>query len=131
MTMKRRLFSALLPLFAACGTEGPTLNLDWSIIPLMCYTSEFARHTTELKSPGRQNVYTFGSTDGSLWTPSRCSTQFPVYVSSSYTETRIPINVVSWGSVSTPNKAEAVRSSSSTVIGPDGVLYAYHVEWKW
>lgn len=63
------------------------------------------------------------------WAPVRCGTKFPTYVSTRYTETRVPINVTGWAGLSTPKTVSALRGDS--VIGPDGVLYTYFIEWKW
>ncbi len=105
--MKNHTFLALLPLLAACGAEPPTLNLDYSTIPLSCYTDQFSTGIAELKSPRGKNAYTFSFTDNGAWVPVRCATQFPVYVSADYTETRVPINVIDWGE---PHPTEDGRS---------------------
>ena len=128
--MKNRLFLALLPLLAACGAEPPTLRLDGSVIPLTCLTDRFATKSAQLSSLASKNNYTFSRVEASeLWTPVRCGTKFPTYVSTSYVETRVPINVTDWASLSTPKTVLALRGDS--IIGPDGVLYTYLIEWKW
>jgi len=129
--MKNRLFLALLPVLAACGAEPPTLRLDGSVIPLTCLTDRFATKSAQLSSPASKNNYTFsrGEVSSEFWTPVRCGTKFPTYVSTSYLETRVPINVTDWASLSTPKTVLALRGDS--IIGPDGVLYTYLIEWKW
>lgn len=128
--MKTRLFLVLLPLLAACGAEPPTLHLDGSVIPLTCLTDRFATKGAQLSSLANKNNYTFSRTEASdSWAPVRCGTKFPAYVSTNYTETRVPINVTGWAGLSTPKTASALRGDS--IIGPDGVLYTYFIEWKW